>query len=65
MSMNVLIILAKMEQSVRTLVGATCVHVIVDSLERTAIKVNNRSDGSFSPAMVIWRALIDSKGKYL
>ena len=65
MSMNVLIILAKMEQSVRTLVEATCVHVIVDSLERTAIKVSNRSDGSFSPAMVIWRALIDSKGKYL
>ena len=47
MSMNVLIILAKMEQSVRTLVGVTRVHVTVDSLERTAIKVSNRSDERF------------------
>ena len=54
-----------MEQSVRTLVGATRVHVTVDSLERTAIKVSNRSDGNFSPAMVIWRVLIGSKGKCL
>lgn len=51
MSMNVLIIPAKMQQSVRTLVGATRVHVTVDSLERTVIKVRNRSDDSLSPAM--------------
>ena len=47
MSMNVLIILAKMEQSVRTLVEVTRVHVTVDSLERTATKVRKRSDGRF------------------
>ena len=39
MSMNVPIILAKMEQGVRTRLEVTRVRVTVDSLERTAIGV--------------------------
>ena len=40
MLMNALTILVRMEPPVPTLTEATSAHVIVDSLERTAIKVS-------------------------